>query len=110
MKLAAQDDPNRASKAVRQLDLGTGQPEERQAVALLGEKVDCIVAENVRGAASLQHPDEMQRELLLDRVQMGEKNPAIDLMDVHGQILAFLYSKMTGSWHGSSIPSILKLY
>jgi hypothetical protein len=95
MKLAAQDNADRASEPIRKLDLGTGQTEQRQALSLLREKIHGVVAKDVRRAAPLQQADETQREFLLDGVQMGKKNPAVDLVDVHGDNLTANYITIT---------------
>src|SRR3954447_12490980 len=84
MKLAAQNDTDRASQAIGQLDFSTSKFQQRQALFLFRQEFDCIVAEHMRCAAAWEQAHEAQREFLLGRMQMREQDAAVDLVDVHG--------------------------
>jgi hypothetical protein len=85
MELATQDYSDRAAEPIREFHLRTCNTEQRQALTFVRQKTDCIIAEYMRRAALLKQADETQRKFFLHGVKMGEKSPAIDLMNIHGQ-------------------------
>jgi hypothetical protein len=53
MQFTAQNDTDRTPEPFREVRFGAGQTKQRQALALLGQQVDSIIAENMRRAAPL---------------------------------------------------------
>jgi hypothetical protein len=91
VKLAAENDADRPAKTIGQFDLGSGEAQERQALLLFRQELDGIVADNVWRTAARQQSHETQREFLFRRMEMREKDAAVDLLDVHRTVLAALY-------------------